>query len=325
MKSLNISFFLLLVFLGQMSAQTIADFENFNLPISSFDNDASDTSFFGSGNVLLPNEYVDDPNFPYWNGWSISTMTDVTTPGFGNQYSCIAGEGAEGSETYALGYVFGSLGVYLTGEAEGGLVNGLYLNNSTYAYLSMRDGDGFAKKFGGVTGNDPDFLKLTIRKILNGVEGTDSVEFYLADFRFSENSQDYILDKWTWVDLRTLGNADALSFSIASSDVGAFGINTPTYFCMDNVETADAPTAAKNEIQPSLKLWPNPSTDFLQIEWPNAKPTTAWLSNIYGERLKSANLVQGQNSLDISDLRPGVFTLQVAQGDKTFAQVFIKK
>jgi hypothetical protein len=29
----------------------------------------------------------------------------------------------------------------------------------------------------------------------------DSIEFYLADFRFANNSQDYILKTWEYLDL----------------------------------------------------------------------------------------------------------------------------
>ncbi|MCC6722859.1 MAG: DUF4465 domain-containing protein, partial [Saprospiraceae bacterium] len=269
-------------------------------------------------------EYVDDPNFPYWNGWAVSATTDTSTPGFGNQYSCISGSGVNGSNTYALGYVYGSLQMNLAGSANGGVVNGLYVNNSTYAYLSMLEGDAFAKKFGGENGTDPDFFKLTIRKSLNGVEGTDSVEFYLADYRFTDNSQDYIVNNWTWIDLSELGPADLLSFSLSSSDVGAFGINTPTYFCVDNVETADTPTATASTLNPNLKVWPNPTTDFLKIDWPKNTTATAWLSNVYGERICSFALQPGQNSLAVSDLPAGVFTLQTAYNGGMISQTLIK-
>ncbi len=33
--------------------------------------------------------------------------------------------------------------------AEPGVVDSIMVNNTTYAYLSMRDGDDYAKKFGG--------------------------------------------------------------------------------------------------------------------------------------------------------------------------------
>jgi Domain of unknown function (DUF4465)/Secretion system C-terminal sorting domain len=306
-------------------AQTTADFENFNLPVGSYDNDAGDSSFFGSGNILLPNEYVDDPSFPYWNGWSISSMTDVITPGFNNQYSCIAGEGAEDSDTYALGYVFGSLAMHLTGDAQGGVVQGIYLNNSTYAYLSMLEGDLFAKKFGGESGNDPDFFKLTIRKKLNGVIGADSVEFYLADYRFADNNLDYIVKEWTYLDLSSLGNADLLEFTVASSDIGVFGINTPTYFCIDNVTTTDTPSATKAEAELlGFKVWPNPVSDLLQIEWAGQGSATACLSDIYGKKIAELTLAQGQNSLEVSDLPPGMFTLQMAYHGRVLSQIFVK-
>lgn len=322
MKSLN--FFLFLLTINSLTAQTVADFENINLPIGGYDNDAGDSAFFGSGNALLPNEYVDDPNFPYWNGWAISTMTDVTTPGFGNQYSCIAGEGANGSKTYALGYVFGDLAINLTGNAVGGIVNGFYVNNSTYAYFSMLEGDGFAKKFGGENGNDPDFFKLTVRKWLNGVVGTDSVEFYLADYRFSNNSQDYIVTDWTWVDLSSLGPADLLMITMSSSDVGAFGINTPTYFCMDDLQTADSPTSSTNEFQLKLKLWPNPVVGQLQIEWPGSKAVKASILDVNGVKVRELTLAPGQNEVPVSDLVPGCFNLQVKHLGNIYTTSFIK-
>ena len=64
----------------------------------------------------------------------------------------------------------------------GKVIDGMYVTNGTYAYLSMLNGDAYAKKFGGVSGNDPDWFKLTIRKWYNGILANDSVTFYLADY-----------------------------------------------------------------------------------------------------------------------------------------------
>jgi len=322
MKSLNILLFFLTTKL--LSAQSVADFENLNVTVGNFRNDAGSTNLFKSGNVELPNYY--DATFDYWTGWAISATTDVTTPGYLNQYSAITGGGVNGSATYAVCYIFGSEVMNLSGSAVGGVVQGLYLTNSTYAYLSMLEGDGFAKKFGGASGNDPDFFKVTIRKYLNGELGTDSVEFYLADFRFANNSQDYIVNDWTWVDLTPLGNVDYLEFSLASSDVGTFGINTPTYFCVDNVTTSDMPSAAQDEFSaPKIKAWPNPVTAQLQISLEANEPATVCLSNVYGEKLLTQPLVPGNNQLNVSQLATGVFTLQVIQGGKVFSQIFLKQ
>lgn len=108
----------------------------------------------------------------------------------------------------------------------------------------MRDGEGPAKKFGGVDGSDPDFFQLIVR----GTDGqggyTGAVEFYLADFQDDDNSLDYIVDEWTWVDLSSLGNVAGLEFSFDSSDTGDYGINTPLYFAMDDLEYTAAPIPA---------------------------------------------------------------------------------
>ena len=39
----------------------------------------------------------------------------------------------------------------------------MLVTNTTFAFLSMQNGDEFAKQFGGDDGNDPDFFKVTFR------------------------------------------------------------------------------------------------------------------------------------------------------------------
>ena len=112
---------------------------------------------------FLPNAFNDV--WESWTGWSISNITDTTTPGFLNQYSAIPGEGVESSANYAVTFVAGSSILKLTDEALGNAFTGLYVTNSTYAYLSIKDGDAFAKKFGGVTGDDPDYFFTDYQKV----------------------------------------------------------------------------------------------------------------------------------------------------------------
>jgi hypothetical protein len=64
-----------------------------------------------------------------------------------------------------------------------------------------------------------------------------SVDFYLADYQFTSNCYDYILHEWTWVDLTPLGDiVKTLHFELSSSDIGAWGMNTPSYFAIDNLQ-----------------------------------------------------------------------------------------
>lgn len=195
---------------------------------------------FTSGSASFNHDYT---NFGFpgccATGWSYSNHTDNTTPGFGNQYSAFAGSGHGGSANYAVGFI-GPLSVELAAPVT---LSGAYFTNTTYAALSMRDGDGFAKKFGGPSGNDPDFFRLTISGF-NDATPTGSVDFFLADYRFADNTQDYIVQNWTFVNLSSLGTVTRLGFSLASTDNGAFGMNTPAYFAMDNLAPVPEPHQA---------------------------------------------------------------------------------
>jgi len=195
---------------------------------------------FSSGDATFNHTFT-DYGFPGCcaSGWSYSNQTDTTTAGSANQYSGYAGTGQGGSQNYAIAYG-GSASVTFTTAT---VLGGAWFTNTTYAALSMRDGDSFAKSFGGASGNDADFFKLTITGY-SGAASTGSVDFFLADYRFSDNAQDYIVKDWTFVDLQSLGPVDRLGFALNSSDTGDFGINTPAYFAMDTVTPVPEPEQA---------------------------------------------------------------------------------
>ncbi len=199
-------------------------------------------SHFESGQAVFNNVTRDFGGFTAWSGWAYSNVKDTTTPGFSNQYSAWtnagAGGGAGGSSNYVIGFQSETPTITF---AEPTIVVSAAIANTTYAALSMQDGDSFAKKFGGVSGDDPDFFLLTITGHNTDNTATGSIDFYLSDYRFSDHQQDYIIDAWTPVDLRALGVVASLSFTLASSDVGDFGINTPAYFALDNLAVTPVP------------------------------------------------------------------------------------
>jgi Domain of unknown function (DUF4465)/PEP-CTERM motif len=203
---------------------------------------------FSERGATFRNDFDDFGGGCCWQGWAYSQTTDTTTPGFANQYSAIPGAGAQGSATYGVAFTGGVAGaqgpvtrITLDDPAP---VSGAWFTNTTYAALSMRDGDGFAKQFGGASGSDPDFLLLTITGLDAAGLPTGSAEFALADYRFADDSLDYIVDQWTWVDLSGLGAVSALQFELASSDE-AFGfLNTPSYFAIDDLEIVPEPATA---------------------------------------------------------------------------------
>jgi len=308
-----------------LGAQNTSDFENFTVEADSFLNGADGTTVFSDGFISLSVDY--DSAFSSWQGWAISNTTDTSTAGFTNQYSAIPGMGADSSSNYAVSFRFGTANILrLENEAAGKEVAGLMVTNGTYPYLSMLNGDSFAKKFGGVTGDDPDFFLLTIKAYKDGTLSTDSVDFYLADYRFADNSEDYIVDEWTFVDLTSLGEADSLAFSLSSSDTGSAGMNTPGYFCIDNVQTGDATTGIfGNREELAFSFYPNPSSDVIKIQGMEGKTAHYAIYDMSGREVVSEEKLGFDQRISVNNLQAGYFLLKMREGNKLGTEVFIKK
>jgi Domain of unknown function (DUF4465)/Secretion system C-terminal sorting domain len=322
MRILRISF-CFLSFFHAVSAQTISDFENFNLPLDTFLNNAGGAAGFLSGNISLSNTYT--PQFDTWEGWAISTETDVLTPGYENQYSAFAGGGNLGSRTYATAYAYSPVIMRLEGAAAGGVVTELFVSNSAYAYWAIKDGDAFSKKFGGETGDDPDFFKLTVRKFLNGNLSQDSVEVFLADYRFADNAQDYCLLNWVPIDLSSLGAADSLSFSLSSSDNGVFGMNTPAYFCIDEVKVLDAVGVQDVAADAVFAFSPNPAATAVTINLVDVQEADVQVFDQTGRPCLEVQLSAENTDIFLNNLPAGAYWVSVRTAVGRAVRKMIKK
>jgi len=201
------------------ASAAVVDFEEFVLTSNSYyPTVTSGETGFSSQGVSFP--YAVTP-WQTWDGFVYSNVTDNTTPGYTNQYSAITGKGVNNSNNYVVAYPGYSTG-YIAVPTNS-IVHGAYFTNTTYAALDMQNGSMFSKKF-----EDGDFFKLIITGRNAANQSTGSVVVDLAN---GTN----ILTQWLWVDLSGLGLVSKLEFGFDSSDVGAWGINTPTYFAMDNL------------------------------------------------------------------------------------------
>lgn len=232
----------LMLLLGGAPARAfVATFDDLGLGSEEAWNGSDLSGGYTSGGIFFENSY--DEAFGSWSGFAASTVTDATTPGFGNQFGNITGGGAGGSAGFGL--AFGSARLVLPTP---GIVLGAEFTNTTYAALAMRDGDPFSKQFGGPSGDDPDYFRLDIEGIDAGGASTGVVELFLADYRFADGALDTLLDMWVFQDLTSLGLVKELRFEFASSDVSEFGgveyINTPVYFAIDDLVVIPEPGSA---------------------------------------------------------------------------------
>lgn len=300
------------------SQTQVADFENFSLsPNSAYSNSLSLP--FQSAGASFQYKW----GGTYWSGgFSYTNKYDSATAGFTNLYGVKPLKGYNNSNVYAVAQDGGVINL----SAPSNTVQGFYITNTTYAFKSMKLGDAFAKKFGGVSGNDPDFFKVTVKGFKNGILINDSVSFYLADFRFANNSLDYIVDTWQWVNTSTLGNIDSLKFFMYSSDVGNFGINTPLFFAMDNF-TNTSSTVGLNEQADVLNfsMFPNPFSNNLSISLNSiSELTTIVISDITGKIVYSSQLNQLNTTINLDQLKEGIYFLELMNGTHKSVKKIIK-
>lgn len=209
-----------------------ADFEDLALSAESYWNGSDGSGGFISGGMHFNNSYNAD--WGSWDGFSYSNVTDTQVQGLAAQYNAIAGSGQSGSANYAIGYV-GWVSPPTVTLGAPAVVDGVYVTNCSYPYYAMLNGDMFSKKFGGATGDDPDWFMLTITGKDAAGAVTGAVDFYLADYRDVDGGRDYIVETWQYVDLSLLGVVETLEFTLSSSDVGDWGMNTPAYFAIDTL------------------------------------------------------------------------------------------
>ena len=175
----------------------------------------------------------------FYGGWTYSNDNDTVTAGFTNQYAAYTGTDVSGTGNYGVAY-----GSSVIDLPAGQTPISVRVTNTTYAALSMLNGDGYAKQFGGVTGDDPDYFDVNFTGYSGATGGgaeTGSVTLRLADYTFSDNTLDYVVDTWQLLDLTSLGGAASIAVSWESTDIGSYGINTPTYVAIDKLVLVPEP------------------------------------------------------------------------------------
>lgn len=291
-------------------AQTVVTFDDLTLAPDSYWDGSDSTLGFTSGGVYFENSYNFD--WDYWSGGFIySSSTDVTTAGYTNDFSAYTGIGGNSSQNYAVNYGGG-----IDFGTEKALAS-IQITNTTYAALSMLNGDSFGKVFGSPNDaqgnpdgtNGEDWFRLLIIGKDDQSNTTDTVIFYLADYRFADSTQDYIVNTWQTVDLTPLGEVQFLEFELQSTDEGSFGINTPAYFALDNISYG---TASLNELTVvNQEVYPNPSTGKFTIKSGSGQINVYALS---GELILSQT-TNGTQEINLETVQSGSYIIETSTSE----------
>lgn len=304
-----------------VGAQVTETFESFTLAPNSFYKDTTSKPFSG---IALKFNHQESKygNTWYWTGgFSYTNKYDSSTAGPSNLYGVKPYKGYNNSNTYCVG----QMDAILVLKSPYNKLDGFYITNTTYAYKSMRYGDAFAKKFGGPSGNDPDFFKVTVRAYLGGTLKNDSVEFYLADYRFSNNAQDYIVSTWQWVNTSSLGQADSIVFKMFSSDNGPYGMNTPAFFALDDVTASQVTSVNENTLSSTenVYLYPNPAKEKVYFTFSGGfMPDEIIIRDITGREIEKIH--QHATYADVQNYSPGIYFVEIRKGSQKQVLRFMK-
>ena len=309
MRNLNVFVAIVATVLGYSVSygQQVAGFDDLNLDSNSqWIGSNHGSNDFTSGFANFSHFY--DTTYYSWNGFAYSNVRDTITEGWNNQYASRPGIGAENTSNYGIFYQWLNDSIWFDSAM---VLDGIYVTNSTYTALTVEFGDAYSKKFGGETGNDPDWFLLTIKGF--DVEGneTGTIEFYLADYRFGNNDEDYILTNWQWVDLSGLEEIRTLKFSLSSTDNGDFGMNTPAYFCLDELKsTNNSNVISVNKSEFELSIYQNPFSETITVE--SEENGKVQICNLNGQVVFSQMNMNYDEQIDLSSLEKGIYFLSIA-------------
>ncbi|MCI2082829.1 MAG: DUF4465 domain-containing protein [Bacteroidales bacterium] len=192
------------------------------------------------GIVFGINASYSEYNF-YNGGICISRFDDMSVDDYTNQCSVYYQQnktgfgGYQGSKTFAVANGYNSDNsncpcIYFLDDDQTAQFVSMQVTNTTYAYQTMANGNDYCRK---LSYDNKDYLKVVATGYATDGSLTGTTEFYLADFRTS--SSEGIVTNWKEVSLTGLGSCHKIDFDIQGSDTGDYGLNTPAYFCFDNL------------------------------------------------------------------------------------------
>lgn len=203
--------------------------------------------------------------YEYWNGgFAISNFNNMSQGDYLNQCSVFNRNKGHSGDNFAVAFGYSDsyndpgatydkcAKIYLTdatgyvgtgkkpvsGTAKSGRFNSVWVCNTTYAHLVMKDGNSFTQ--GSLQSQNGWFKVVFVALNASGNPTGNKVEYYLANFDSTKNEESGLTNRirtgWNQVDLSGLGNnVSAVAISFKGSDSSTYGLNTPAYIAIDDI------------------------------------------------------------------------------------------
>ena len=200
--------------------------------------------FYGGGMALSQWNIRSNTDASQADGWWYTYENQCSVYNLDSTDCSNNGAGARGSNTFVIANGYNddnndsASRMYFTSKAEFALGT-VQLCNSSYVYGVMANGNPY-----GVTPDKNmeeaggwfcvEFYGFDAEG--NATNDGIPVEFYLCDYRAGSATYTPAITTWTACDLSALGKVNAVEVNFRGSDTGTWGLNTPAYVCLDNLE-----------------------------------------------------------------------------------------
>jgi len=178
---------------------------------------------------------------PYCEGFSVSKSTATDFQYYGlSDWNNAVGKGQLG-DAFLMVYDGGAWAyapkTLTFNDGNAYTPKEVYLCNAASVLTAVKEGTlAPARKF-----EKGDYFTVTFNgldKEGNKIEGSEVV-CYLIDYRSEDEAAWKLNEGWERFDLSALGEVYGITYTVNSTDVGEYGINTPTYFAMDALSVDD--------------------------------------------------------------------------------------
>lgn len=171
---------------------------------------------------------------------------------------------------------------------------GTYVNLNTYTYYALTDGAAPARAF-----NNGDKLELTFHGVAPD-ESEQEVSVTLASYT---NGCLTVNRGWQYVDLTALGSVNEIYFTMTTTDTGAYGANTPLYFCMDKLAVNPDESSAVASVRSDM---PAIAYDRRSATVTVSDNSFAALYDVSGAMMMSTD----SGAMDVSALPAGIYIVR---------------
>lgn len=220
-----------------LGKRAVATFDDWYIQANSHWSGSEENEPMLSGSYSFPNQNGRSMGMDYWTFFTNANSTSSSFATIADQYNSASGGGLQGSSNYGVAFIGSGMGMgptyfYVTNATDGDTVPGIWLTNSAYTKYAILNGDGQSRVEGPFAKDDYYLVTFTG---YNGTAETGTVDFPLADYRYDNVADRYVLDTWQWCDLSSLGKVTRILVEVSGTKRNQFGLTTPAYLCLENV------------------------------------------------------------------------------------------